>query len=66
MKTPIKPKTDKWCLKFSKKMKHAQRTEKYIRLTFNSYISDDYFFQKSMHIIDKEMVQDCQRRRSVP
>jgi hypothetical protein len=47
-------------------MKHAQRTEKYIRLTFNSYISDDYFFQKSMHIIDKEMVQDCQRHRSVP
>ena len=25
-------------LKFSQQMKHAQRTEKYIRLTFNSYI----------------------------
>ena len=33
-------------------MKHAQRTEKYIRLIFNSYISDDIFFQKSMRIID--------------
>ena len=27
-------------------MKHAQRTEKYIRLIFNSYISDDDFFSK--------------------
>ena len=35
-------------LKFSQQMKHAQRTEKYIRLIFNSYISDDDFFQKSM------------------
>jgi len=25
-------------------MKHAQRTEKYIQLTFNIYISDDDFF----------------------
>ena len=33
-------------------MKHAQRTEKYIRLIFNSYISDDDFFQKFMRIID--------------
>jgi hypothetical protein len=33
-------------------MKHAQRTKKYIRLIFNSYISDDNFFQKSMRIID--------------
>ena len=33
-------------------MNHAQRTEKYIRLTFNSYFSDDDFFQKSMRIID--------------
>jgi hypothetical protein len=33
-------------------MKHAQRTEKYIRLIFNSCISDDDFFQKSMRIID--------------
>ena len=35
-------------------MKHAQsqRTKKYIRLIFNSYISEDDFFQKSMHIID--------------
>ena len=33
-------------------MKHAQRTENYIRLIFNSYISDDDFCQKSMHIID--------------
>jgi hypothetical protein len=33
-------------------MKHAQRTESYIRLIFNSYISDDDFFQKSMRIID--------------
>jgi len=33
-------------------MKHAQRTEKYIRLIFNSYISDDDFFQKSMRITD--------------
>ena len=32
-------------------MKHAQRTEKYIRLIFNSYISDDDFLQKSMSII---------------
>jgi hypothetical protein len=39
-------------LKFSQQMKHAQRTEKYIRLIFNSYISDDNVFQKSMHIID--------------
>jgi hypothetical protein len=27
-------------LKFSQQMKYAQRTEKYIRLIFNSYISD--------------------------
>jgi len=27
-------------LKFSQQIKHAQRTEKYIRLIFNSYISD--------------------------
>ena len=27
-------------------MKHAQGTEKYIRLIFNSYISDDDFFSK--------------------
>jgi hypothetical protein len=33
-------------------MKHAQRTEKYLRLIFNSYISDDDLFQKSMRIID--------------
>jgi hypothetical protein len=33
-------------------MKHAQRTEKYIRLIFNSFISDDDFCQKSMRIID--------------
>ena len=33
-------------LKFSQQMKHAQRTEKYIRLIFNSYISDDDFFSK--------------------
>jgi hypothetical protein len=33
-------------------MKHAQRTEKYIRLIFNSCISDDDFFQMSMRIID--------------
>jgi hypothetical protein len=33
-------------------MKDAQRTEKYIQLIFNSYISDDNFFQKSMYIID--------------
>jgi hypothetical protein len=39
-------------LKFSQQMKHAQMTEKYIRLIFNSYISDDDFFQKSMRIID--------------
>ena len=39
-------------LKFSQQMKHAQRTEKYRRLIFNSYISDDDFFQKSMRIID--------------
>ena len=31
-------------------MKHAQRTEKYIRLIFNSYISDDDFFQKSIDV----------------
>ena len=30
--------------KFSQQMKHAQRTEKYIRLIFNSYISDSDFF----------------------
>ena len=33
-------------------MKHAQRTEKYIRLIFNSCISDDDFFEKFMRIID--------------
>jgi len=33
-------------LKFSQQMKHAQRTEKYIRLIFNSYISDGGFFFK--------------------
>jgi hypothetical protein len=33
-------------------MKHAQRTEKYIRLIFNSYISDGDFFCKPMCIID--------------
>jgi len=32
-------------LKFSQQMKHAQRTEKYIRLIFNSYISDSDFFK---------------------
>ena len=39
-------------LKFSQQMKHAQMTEKYIRLVFNSYISDDDIFKKSMRIID--------------
>jgi hypothetical protein len=39
-------------LKFSQQMKHAQTNEKYIRLIFNSYISDDDFCQKSMRIID--------------
>jgi len=39
-------------LKFSQQMKHAQRTEKYLRLIFNSYISDDDLFQKFMRIID--------------
>jgi hypothetical protein len=38
-------------VEFSQQMKHVQRTEKYIRLTFNSYLSDD-FFQKPMCIID--------------
>jgi hypothetical protein len=33
-------------------MKQAQITEKYILLIFNSYISDDNIFQKSMRIID--------------
>jgi hypothetical protein len=37
-------------LKFSQQMKHAQKNEKYIRLIFNSYISDGDFF-KSMRII---------------
>jgi len=32
-------------LKFSQQMKHAQRTEKYIRLIFNSYIFDVNFFK---------------------
>ena len=41
-------------LKFSQQMKHAQRTEKYIRLIFNSYISDDDIFWKSMRIIDTD------------
>ena len=37
-------------LKFSQQMKHAQRTEKYIRLIFNSYISDcDFFFKVHAH-----------------
>jgi hypothetical protein len=31
-------------LKFFLQVKHSQRTEKYIRLTFNSYISEDDFF----------------------
>jgi hypothetical protein len=39
-------------LKFFQQMKHAQRTEKYIQLIFNSYISDGDFFLKSMRIID--------------
>ena len=40
-------------LEFSQQMKNAQITEKYIRLSFNSYISDDDFFsQKSTRIID--------------
>ena len=31
-------------------MKHAQKTEKYIRLIFNSYISDgDFFFKVHAH-----------------
>ena len=30
-------------------MKHAQRTEKYIRLIFNSYISDDDFLKVHAH-----------------
>ena len=32
-------------LEFSQQMKHAQRTEKYIRLIFNSYISDGDIFK---------------------
>ena len=37
-------------LKFSQQMKHAQRTEKYIRLIFNSYISNgDFFLQVHVH-----------------
>jgi hypothetical protein len=39
-------------IKFSQQMKHAQRTEKYIWLIFNSCISDDDFFQKAIRIID--------------
>ena len=37
-------------------MKHAQRTEKYLRLIFNSYISDDDLFQKSTRIIENELI----------
>ena len=33
-------------LKFSQQMKHAQRTEKYIRLIFISYIYDGEFLFK--------------------
>ena len=33
-------------LKFSQQMKHAQRTEKYIRLIFKSFISEGDFFLK--------------------
>ena len=33
-------------------MKYAQRTEKYIRLIFNSYISDGDFFKSPLRIID--------------
>ena len=37
-------------LKFFQQMKHAQRTEKYIQLIFNSYISDgDFFFKVHAH-----------------
>ena len=32
-------------------MKHAQRTEKYIRLIFNSYISGDFQGQEGVHIM---------------
>jgi hypothetical protein len=39
-------------VKFSQQMEHAQRTEKYIRLVFNSYISNNDFFLKSMLIKD--------------
>ena len=35
--------------KFSQQMKHAQRTEKYIRLIFNSYISDGDFLKVHAH-----------------
>ena len=46
-------------------MKHAQRTEKYIRLIFNSYISDDDFFQKSMRIIDTNFSGDFQGQEGI-
>ena len=36
-------------LEFSQQMKNAQITEKYIRLTFNSYISDDDFFSSKVY-----------------
>ena len=37
-------------------MKHAQRTEKYIRLIFNSYISDDDFFLEVHALYGHELV----------
>ena len=36
-------------LKFSQQMKHAQRTEKYMRLIFNSYISKAIFLKVHVH-----------------
>jgi hypothetical protein len=55
-------------LKFTQQMKHAQRTEKYIRLIINSYISDGDFFLKSMRIIDTNnfFSGDFQGQEGVP
>jgi hypothetical protein len=46
-------------LKFFQQVKHSQRTEKYIRLTFNSYISEDDFFWRFARPVGVPILHQC-------
>ena len=46
-------------LKFFQQVKHAQRTEKYIRLTFNSYISEDEFLLRFSRPVGVPILHQC-------